>query len=149
MKYQIIDLGKHYPGKIHDFSEARNLFLEKLKDGEWILYKDSDVEASQMLLEYLDKLVPEYPWYDIRQFNYINGKYQPLQNPFYTGVLASNRVRWRGRVHEKLYPRNPHGVIELPLIHNHKGPSLYENSSPPRPLMIAKKLWEIGRYGYR
>ena len=150
MKYKIVDLGWDYAGKIDDFAKARNFFLLDLPDDEYVLYLDSDVEASDLLLEHVRQLRPEYPWYDIRQINYLNGHYQQLGNPFFTGVLASNRVRWRSKngVKEKLYPRNPHGRIDLPLIHNHVGPTTHWEVNPPRPILAAKKIYEIVRYGF-
>lgn len=147
MIYHVVDLGRDYHGKIHDFAEARNSFLDGLSDNEYILYKDSDVELTKTLETYLNNLKPEFPWYDIRQVNLRNWKFMQLENPFFTGVLASNRVHWQGRVHEKLYPRNPHGIIDAPLVHNHLGPTTYQNWTPPRPLLVAKKLWQILRYG--
>lgn len=143
--YHIVDLGRDYHGKIHDFAEARNTFLADLPDNEYVLYKDSDVELTQTLKTQLDWLKPVYPWYDIRQINLREWRFTELENPFFTGVLASNRVHWEGRVHEKLYPRNPHGRIDAPLIHNHLGPTLYNNWNPPRVMLAAKKLWSILR----
>lgn len=149
MNFQIVDIGRDYPGKIRDFAEARNSFLDRLiHNDEYILYKDSDVEASQMLLEHLQQLEPTMPWYDIRQINYRNGVYQPLENPFFTGVLVSRKAVWVGKIHEKVYPRNPHGRIDLPLIHNHIGPDKYPNRHPPRLLLAMKKMNEILRHGY-
>lgn len=148
MIYQVVDLGRDFKGRISDFAEARNSFLRMLPDNHYVLYKDSDVEAPQMLLDYISLLDPKFPWYDVRQVNLIDDRYQPLQNPFYTGVLVSNTCRWKGKVHEKVYPRDPHGRIDIPLIHNHKGPTLYNGGSPPRVLLAAKKLWEITRHGY-
>lgn len=145
MIYHVVDLGKDYPGKILNFAEARNSFLRILPDNEYILYKDSDVDAPSMLLDYLDRLAPLYPWYDIRQVNLINDVYQPLQNPFYTGVLVGKKCWWEGKVHEKVYPRDPHGRIDIPLIHNHHGPYRY-NGAPSKPLLVLKKLWEIVKF---
>ncbi len=150
MDFEIVDLGRDYPGKITDFAAARNTFLMNLPDNRFVLYKDSDVEAPEMLLKYIRGLLGIYPWYDIRQVNLVNGRYSQLGNPFYTGVLASNRVRWLGHngVKEKLYPREPHGTIDIPLIHNHVGQTTHWEVAPPRPLLAAKKLYEILRYGF-
>ena len=150
MDFEIVDLGRDYPGKISDFAEARNSFLDKLEDGQYILYKDTDVEAPNMLLQHILKLPGIYPWYDIRQINLVNGHFSQVGNPFFTGVLASNRVRWRAinGVKEKLFPREPHVRIDIPLIHNHVGPTTHWEVAPPRPLLAAKKVYEILRYGF-
>jgi hypothetical protein len=150
MIYHVVDLGRDYHGKIYDFADARNSFLDHLPDNEYVLYKDSDVEITKMLERHLQWLQPKFPWYDIRQINYANGRFMQLGNPFFTGVLASNKVRWRSKngVKERLYPRNPHGVIDLPLIHNHIGPTTHWETNPPRPLLAARKCYEILRYGF-
>ena len=147
LQYSIVRLGRDYEGRITDFAEARNSFIEKLKDGEYILFLDDDVEASKLLLDYLDKLEPKYDWYDVRQINLRNNKYSPLENPFFTGILTNNKARYRGRVHERLYPQWPHGYIDLPVIHNHVGAEKYVQKHPIgwRPLLLVKKLIEIAR----
>ena len=103
-----------------------------------------------MLLRHIRGMLGIFPWYDIRQINLVNGRYQQVGNPFFTGVLASNRVRWRSinGVKERLYPREPHGRIDIPLIHNHEGPTKHWEVAPPRPLLVARKLYEILRYGF-
>jgi hypothetical protein len=80
-----------------------------------------------MLLDYLDRLQPRYPYYWIRRLNLWNGKYRAAWNPEYVARLVSNQVRFVGRVHETVVPKHPHGVIDFPLIHNHIGPSGYKN----------------------
>jgi len=124
MKYRVVTLGRDYHGKITSFSEARNSFLAQ---HEWVLFIDDDEEASDMLLNYLDRIEPKYPYYWIRRLNLLNGRYQPLWNPEYSGRLVSNKVRYVGAVHEKVAPKDPHGVIDFPIIHNHVGPSTYRN----------------------
>jgi hypothetical protein len=119
-----VSLGKDYPGKIDDFSAARNHFLERY---EWVLFLDDDEEASDMLLDHLNKLEPRFPYYWIRRINLFNGKYRAIWNPELATRLVSNKVRYVGRVHERIIPKDPHGVIDYPIIHNHIGPSTYKN----------------------
>ena len=125
IKYQIVSLGGDYPGKISNFAEARNYFLAR---HEWVLFIDDDEEACNMLIRHLDRLQPRYPYYWIRRLNLIRGKYIPLQNPDYSPRLVSNKVRFVGRIHEKIVPKDPHGTIDYPIIHDQApGPSGYRN----------------------
>jgi hypothetical protein len=124
MQYKTISLGKDYAGKIDNFAEARNYFLSKY---DWVLFLDDDEEASGMLLEYLSKLEPRFPYYWIRRINLHNGRYRSIWNPELATRLVSNKVRYVGRVHERVVPQDPHGVIDFPIIHNHLGPSTYKN----------------------
>ncbi len=123
----MISLGRDYHGKITDFAEARNSFLEKLPDDQWVLFIDDDAEASKMLLSFLDSFNPprNARYYSIRTINLFNNEYQPLLNPFFWRVLVSNKARYIGKVHEKI-PGEPTGLIDLPIIHNHKGPVSYK-----------------------
>src|SRR6266849_5479882 len=104
LNYKIISLGRDYPGKITDFAEARNSFLEKLPDDQWILFIDDDAEASKMLLSFLDHFKPPRNacYYSIRTINLVNNQYQPLFNPFFWRVLVSNKARYTGKIHEKI-----------------------------------------------
>src|SRR6267143_955479 len=124
MQYKTISLGKDYAGKIENFAEARNYFLSKY---DWVLFLDDDEEASGMLLDYLSRLEPRFPYYWIRRTNLHNGRYRSIWNPELATRLVSNKVRYVGRVHERVVPQDPHGVIDFPIIHNHLGPSTYKN----------------------
>ncbi len=124
MKYKLVNLGKDYPGRIEDFAAARNYFLEK---HEWVLFIDDDEEACDMLLNHLANLEPKYPYYWIRRMNLYKGKYRALWNPDFQSRLVSNKVKFIGRVHEKVVPRDPHGIIDFPIIHNHVGTFAYRN----------------------
>jgi hypothetical protein len=117
-------LGTDYDGKIEDFAAARNYFLSKY---EWVLFIDSDEEASQMLLNYLSQLEPKFPYYWIRRIVLHNGRYREAWNPDFAPRLVSNRVNFVGRVHEKVTPKDPHGIIDLPIIHNHVSRSTYKS----------------------
>ncbi len=99
MKYKLVNLGKDYPGRIDDFAAARNYFLEK---HEWVLFIDDDEEACDMLLNHLATLEPKYPYYWIRRINLYKGKYRALWNPDFQSRLVSNKVKFIGRVHEKV-----------------------------------------------
>jgi len=119
-----VNLGTDYPGKIEYFADARNSFLSK---HEWVLFVDNDEEASKMLLKYLSQLEPNYPYYWIRRINLHNCRYREAFNPDFAPRLVSNRVKFVGRVHEKVVPKDPHGIIDLPIIHNHLGSFSYKN----------------------
>ena len=80
-----------------------------------------------MLLNYLETLAPRFPYYWIRRFNLYNGRYRALWNPDFAPRLVSNKVRFVGRVHERVVPKEPHGMIDFPIIHNHRGPVTYKN----------------------
>jgi len=92
-----------------------------------VFFIDNDEEASGMLLNYLDKLEPKYPYYWIRRLNLWNGRYRALWNPEYSARLVSNKVKYVGDIHERIVPKDPHGIIDFPIIHNHIGPSSYRN----------------------
>jgi hypothetical protein len=124
VEYTIVNLGKDFPGKITDFAYARNYFLTK---HDWVLFVDDDEEACDMLLNYLENLAPTFPYYWIRRFNLYNGRYRGLWNPDFAPRLVSNKVRFVGRVHERVVPKEPHGMIDFPIIHNHRGPVTYKN----------------------
>jgi len=124
VRYKIVSLGTEYPGKVDDFAHARNLFLSKY---EWVLFIDDDEEASHMLLNYLDGLEPSFPYYWIRRINLYAGRYREAWNPDFAPRLVSSRVKFVGRVHEKVTPKDPHGIIDFPILHNHVGPFTYKN----------------------
>ena len=117
-QYETISLGKDYHGKIDDFSVARNYFLSKY---EWVLFIDDDEEPCELLLNHLDQLDPKFPYYWIRRINLHNGRYRSAWNPDLVPRLVSNKVRFEGRVHERIRPKDPHGIIDFPIIHNHIG----------------------------
>lgn len=124
VKFKIVKLGTDYSGKIDDFSTARNSFLSS---NEWVLFVDNDEEPTQMLLNYLNQLEPRFPYYWIRRVNLHDGRYREAWNPDFAPRLASNKVKFVGRIHEKVVPRDPHGIIDFPIIHNHLGLFGYEN----------------------
>jgi hypothetical protein len=99
LEYKIVKIGKDYEGKIDDFADARNSFLSQ---HDWVLFVDDDEEACDMLLSH-------------------HGRYREAWNPDFAPRLVSNKVRFEGRVHEKVVPKDPHGIIDFPLIHNHIG----------------------------
>src|SRR5438093_560672 len=80
-----------------------------------------------MLLDYLSQIDPKYPYYWIRRINLANGRYRALWNPEYAPRLVSNRVKFVGDVHEKVIPKDPHGIIDFPIIYNHRGTLAYRN----------------------
>jgi hypothetical protein len=124
MKYQIVSLGRDFKGKITSFAEARNSFFSQY---EWVLFIDDDEEASDMLLNYIDRLKPQYPYYWIRRLNLQDGRYRAHWNPEYSSRLVSNKVRFVGKLHERVQPKDPHGIIDFPIIHNHTGSFGYPN----------------------
>ena len=161
MNFQIVSLGRDYNGKITDFAEARNSFLKDLRDGEWILFLDDDSEAPQMLLERLRNFQPpeNARYYSIRTVNLADDRYNPLHNPFFWRVLVSNKVRYTGRLHERI-KGEPSGLIDIPIIHNHRSQNYQGNSfwnrNMHRPLwnfwLGGKKLkdiWTRGHYDPR
>jgi len=120
----VVRLGTDYAGKIDDFAVARNSFLSKY---DWVLFIDNDEEASEMLLNYLNQLEPNFPYYWIRRINLHNGRYREAWNPDFAPRLVSNRVKFQGRVHERITPKDPHGIIDFPIMHNHVGQTTYKN----------------------
>jgi len=149
LKYRIVDLGRDYPGRITDWSMARNSFLEQLGDGEWILFKAEDEEHSIGLVKYLAQLKPEYPYYAIRRINLVHGKYQEWANPDFQPMLVSNRVRYMGRIHEHLVPHKPYGIIDYPIIHDQNGVRPYDSGWKAtvayRPIHAFKKSLDVMR----
>jgi len=121
-----------------------------LAQHEWVLFIDDDEEACDMLLDYLSQIDPKYPYYWIRRINLANGRYRALWNPEYSPRLVSNRVKFVGDVHEKVIPKDPHGIIDFPIIHNHRGALAYRNrwyQDLPiyRLWLLAKKAMEVVR----
>jgi hypothetical protein len=148
MNYSIINLGHDYPGKIIDFAAARNSFIRRLPDNQYILWKSDDEEYSKELLPFLDNLEPKYPYYAIRRINLLEGKYRPSQNPDFEPFIVSNKVRYRGAVHERVYPRKPYGRISYPtVIHNHVGPSLYGQTNTNILKIALQRAYLVMRYG--
>jgi len=145
LKFRVIDLGRDYPGHITDFADARNSFVKDLLDDEYLLFVDSDEEAPKMLLDYIGKLKPQFPYYWVRRIELVNNKYVPVFNPNYNGRLCSNRVRFIGRVHEMIIPREPHGVIDIPIIHNHTGPASYRGGAQSGLKLGLLKVREVVR----
>ena len=124
LKHETISLGRDYKGHIDDFAAARNYFLSK---HDWVLFIDDDEEACGMLLDYIERLNPKYPYYWIRRINLHNGRYRATWNPEYVPRLVSSKVKFVGLIHETVVPRKPHGTIDFPIIHNHTGGFAYKN----------------------
>ena len=148
MEYKLVNIGRDYEGRIDDFAEARNSFLARY---HWVLFVDDDEEACDMLLSYLNHLTPSFPYYWIRRINLHNGRYRGAWNPDFVPRLVSNKVRFEGRVHEKVLPKDPHGIIDLPIIHNHIGGFntyknyWYQDLPPYRVWIGVKKAIEVIR----
>ena len=102
-----------------------------------------------MLLEHIQGLSPEEPYYWIRRINLLHGKYVTEWNPEYSPQLVSNRIHFVGALHEHVEPRKPHGIIDYPIIHDHRNSWNYDSgwkAGPAyRPFIIAKKLVEVIR----
>lgn len=121
MRYRIIDLGRDYPGKITDFSKARNSFLENLPDNEYVLFLDSDEEAPRMLLDSITRLAPKFPCYSVHVFE------TGTARVWVKGLLYSNKVRFVYPLHEIAVLAKPWrrlrddeiGLLEVPIIHAH------------------------------
>jgi hypothetical protein len=145
LKFTIVDLGRDYSGQISDFADARNSFIKDLPDGEYVLFVDSDEEAPKMLLDYIGRLKPQFPYYWIRRVELVNNRYVPVFNPNYNGKLCSSKVRFVGRVHEMIIPREPHGVIDIPIIHNHTGPASYSGGAQTKVKLGLLKVREVVR----
>jgi hypothetical protein len=145
LKFTVVDLGRDYPGHISDFAEARNSFIKDLPDGEYVLFVDSDEEAPEMLLDYIGRLKPQFPYYWIRRVELVNNRYVPVFNPNFNGKLCSNGIRFVGRVHEMITPREPHGVIDIPIIHNHSGPASYSGGAQSMLKLGLLKVREVVR----
>jgi len=145
LKFRVIDLGRDYPGHITDFADARNSFVKDLLDDEYLLFVDSDEEAPKMLLDYIGRLKPQFPYYWVRRIELVNNKYVPVFNPNYNGRLCSNRVRFIGKVHEMIIPREPHGVIDIPIIHNHTGQASYTGGAQSGLKLGLLKVREVVR----
>ena len=147
MKYQIVDLEQAYPASIRDFGSVRNSFIEKLDDDEYILWKSRDEEMPEMLLEYLRRLKPQYPYYDILRVNLVDDRWVEWANPRYSGSLVSNRVRYEGRLHEQIVPSKPYGRIDIPIIHNQHGSRPYNSgwkeTSAYHPVLAFKKFLDV------
>src|SRR3990172_7536813 len=148
LNYRTVRLGTDYPGKIDDFSRARNSFLG---DG-WVLFLDDDEEVTEGFLRLLDSLNPEQmPYYWIRRINLYRGRYMPAWNPDFKAALVSDRVRFFGRVHERVTPKKPHGVIDIPIIHNHESVNgnyrnkWYQDHPVYRYWLAGKKIIEVAR----
>jgi hypothetical protein len=140
-------LGRDFPDKITDFAEARNSFLE---NNDWVLFLDSDEEVTPSFKSFLDQLEPSQPYYWVRRVNLYNGHYRPSWNPDFKPALVSSKIRFVGSPHERVTPKNPHGLIDIPIIHNHTGSDSYKNSWPKdtRPWQLwlgMKKAVEVAR----
>ena len=147
MRFEIVDLEQAWWGKIEDFSVVRNCFIEKLPDDEYILWKSRDEEMPESLLDYIRRLKPQYPYYDILRVNLVNNHWVEWANPRYSGSLVSNRVRYKGRLHERLVPSKPYGRIDIPIIHNQHGPRSYNSgwkqTKAYRPVLAFKKFVDV------
>jgi len=147
LKYRIVDLAWDYPGRITDWSKARNHFLDELGPGEWILWKAQDEELTLGLIKHLAGLNPTYPYYAIRRINLVHGRFQEWANPDFSPQLVSNRVRYVGRVHEHLVPRKPYGIIDYPIIHDQNGGRPYNSgwkaTMAYRPVHAFKKALDV------
>ena len=98
-----------------------------------------------MLLDYIGRLKPQFPYYWVRRIELVNNKYVPIFNPNYNGRLCSNRVRFIGRVHEMIIPREPHGLIDIPIIYNHTGPASYRGEAQSGLKLGLLKVREVVR----
>ena len=150
MNYRIVNL-RDLPYKILSFAEERNKVLDSLEDQEYVLWKSEDEELTSMLLQYIERLPPQQPYYAIRRINLYDGKYKEAANPDYSPHLVSNRVRYSGAVHEQVQPRNPHGRIDFPIIHNHVGMWKYRSGWKQTraylPFLALKRGYQVARNG--
>ena len=146
LKYETYNLGHDWPGKIHDFSKVRNLFLEHSDTG-WIFWQSDDEEPSRLLLKYIEGLNPTYPYYGIRRINLRNGRYIQAENPDFSPHLVSDKVRYVGKLHEHVEPRRPCGYIDYPIIHNQANGDSYNSGWKAtfayRPVLAFKRSLDI------
>jgi hypothetical protein len=147
LKYRIVNL-HDLPIRITNFAETRNNILEQLPDDEYVLWKSEDEELSQMLIRHLDSLVPKFPYYAVRRINFLDGHYWEAGNPDYSPHVVSNRVRYKGAIHETIVPRKPYGKIDYPIIHDHplswkyRGGWKFEGAYL-RPVLAVKKAFQV------
>ena len=109
------------------------------------MFADSYEEAPKMLLDYLAKLKPQFPYYWVRRVELSNYRYVTVLNPNYNGILCSNKVRFVGGVHEMISPREPHGLVDIPVIHNHCSPTKYSGRAQSRVKLALLKVIEVVR----
>lgn len=125
MKFQIHDL-KEYPFQpISDFAEARNWFIRRLENDEYVLFTSDHEELPKMLLDYIGNLAPTYPYYKIRLIRLVNNRLETLYDPMYQPNLCSNKMRFEYGFREIPFPLRPFGMIDIPMIHNRKGGHSY------------------------
>ncbi len=145
LKYRMVNL-QDLPIKITNFAETRNRILEQLDDDEYVLWTSEDEEPSQMLLAHLNHARAIYPYYAVRRINLVNGRFYESANPEYSPHLVSNRVRYKGAIHETVMPRKPMGRIDYPIIHNHsldwKYSSGWKQTRAYRPVLALKKGYQ-------
>jgi hypothetical protein len=130
MKFTIHNLREYPFQPITDFSKARNWFVENIPDNEYVLFTSDHEEIPNMLLDYIDRLEPKYPYYNIRLIYLINGRQVPLHDPTWRANLVSNKMRFVGKIHESPRPRWKGGLIDIPMIHNGNGLHSYDTWEP-------------------
>ena len=124
MNFQQVNIRDYPDQPIRHFAQARNYFLKQLPDNQYILFVEDDEEVPEMLLDYVRRLKPEYPYYNIRRLNLVDNHYVPIMNPFHVAKLCSNRMRFIRSIHE--VPEDTQhrgwqkrcGWIDIPTIHN-------------------------------
>lgn len=131
MNYIIRDLRRDYPYQpITDFAKARNWFVNQLKDGEYVLFVSDHEEVPKVFLDYLSKLEPKYPYYNVRVMEFVNGKLVPGSDPGYRTNLISNRARFVGAIHEHAVPKFAGGTVDYPMLHSSDGSHSYSSWQP-------------------
>ena len=144
MNFKVVDLGRDWKGPqpIPNLSEARNTFIDNLKDDEYVLFVDSDEEAPKMLLDFLSRLKPQYPCYCTNIFEVATGRVWRKSN------LLSNKVKLIRHPHEIAVMRNPYrrlrrdevGLIDFPVIHNHP---IARKSNYEQPLWYTTRAYRL------
>lgn len=141
MRWRIVNLESEYDGRIDSFSDARNSFIKQLRRHEYVLFLANDEEAPFMLRKLIDRLTPTYPYYWIRRVNLLQNRWMPAWNPEYSPQLVSNKVRFFGKVHERVTPHRPHGTIDIPIIHNQPDISASYRNKWYQNTMIYNRFW--------
>lgn len=106
-----------------DFSDQRNFALQQVT-GEWVLYIDSDEEATEEFKEEVRKVIGNYKTdsgiggYFTRRKTFYFGKDWDLVDRVQRLFYKPYFIEWQGEVHETPKIKGSFGMIDAPIIHN-------------------------------
>lgn len=119
-EYALSEGAKVYEISSNDFSELRNLGLEKA-ESDWVLYIDADERVDKELEESIKKAISaesDNAAYFVKRKNYYFGKNQWPKIEKLERLFKKEKLKgWKGKLHESPVIEGKVGVLNGNLLH--------------------------------